>query len=66
MYQYIHKNFNSIKVQLRPLGDDIQTVQHQGFQFHKGTIKTTNLNFPLQLIKYFNSIKVQLRHVVAE
>ena len=40
MYQYIHKNFNSIKVQLRLVTTDTTHVNH-GFQFHKGTIKTT-------------------------
>ena len=39
MYQYIHKNFNSIKVQLRQIRRRERMTKNR-FQFHKGTIKT--------------------------
>ena len=32
-------NFNSIKVQLKPI-DDFNVSRFRSFQFHKGTIKT--------------------------
>ena len=57
-------NFNSIKVQLEPIGPLFKMSSVPTFQFHKGTIrtvyqadeKTGNLNF--------NSIKVQLELIV--
>ncbi len=53
--------FNSIKVQLRQVGDP---TEKPGliFQFHKGTIKTEFNDNPINAFCYFNSIKVQLRH----
>ena len=55
-------NFNSIKVRLkRGLSGSTNQHIHQ-FQFHKGTIKTSNncLCLPQDLL-HFNSIKVRLK-----
>ena len=40
MLQYRFRYFNSIKVRLKLIWDDYETFE-TGFQFHKGTIKTT-------------------------
>ena len=47
----------TIKTQPRDVGKGAATL----FQFHKGTIKTIYLKKILNHLKYFNSIKVQLR-----
>ena len=53
-------NFNSIKVQLKQ--QSILALQvPTAFQFHKGTIKTKVLMLNLLRLRYFNSIKVQLK-----
>ena len=55
-------NFNSIKVQLEP-----RCQKEKGFvnpfQFHKGTIRTSNPNKSQKSRNHFNSIKVQLEQV---
>ena len=54
------RNFNSIKVQLKPAIYDDKN-QLGLFQFHKGTIKAFT-PLPVTAAKsYFNSIKVQLK-----
>ena len=52
-------NFNSIKVQLEPISGSTDLDVHK-FQFHKGTIRTSELAFEIRAYIYFNSIKVQL------
>ena len=41
-------------------------VRSNGFQFHKGTIKTTQPSDGTQYLGYFNSIKVRLKLNFAE
>ena len=55
------RNFNSIKVQLRPSRPGRGMRPLVPSQFHKGTIKTATLPSSERLISHFNSIKVQLR-----
>ena len=59
----MHRDFNSIKVRLKPQGE--QGVPGVGieFQFHKGTIKTCAENLVRELYDNFNSIKVRLKLV---
>ena len=55
-------NFNSIKVQLkRKMAPTFKPKRK--FQFHKGTIKTWLKTFSAWFVRYFNSIKVQLKQV---
>ena len=57
----VRADFNSIKVRLEPnLAGDNNAVL--GFQFHKGTIRTSVPVYLLLEIFYFNSIKVRLEH----
>ena len=59
--QIDHRNFNSIKVQLKPEMARPIAEQDAIFQFHKGTIKASKrATIPL-FLRYFNSIKVQLK-----
>ena len=55
-----HRNFNSIKVQLKHL-ILLEIIKIVKFQFHKGTIKTTQSSVDAQYAQNFNSIKVQLK-----
>ena len=54
--------FNSIKVQLKLVADELPAGALE-FQFHKGTIKTFASAALRAIIAYFNSIKVQLKRV---
>ena len=60
-YNHLIWNFNSIKVQLKHIIDNVIAPPIE-FQFHKGTIKTDGL---IQVCRKFdgnfNSIKVQLK-----
>ena len=53
--------FNSIKVRLKPCSSRKHNLL-QKFQFHKGTIKTSNCHCGLVFLSNFNSIKVRLKH----
>ena len=56
-------NFNSIKVQLKPLTKEVCFYSWE-FQFHKGTIKTSVISSSIQISQEnFNSIKVQLKQM---
>ena len=55
------KNFNSIKVRLKRGTAEYYDFDN-GFQFHKGTIKTHNKVVQTQTHVHFNSIKVRLKH----
>ena len=52
-------NFNSIKVRLEHVMRDIRNILEQ-FQFHKGTIRTSEKAYTLKTDPDFNSIKVRL------
>ena len=54
-------NFNSIKVRLELLSLML-SPQCRAFQFHKGTIRTTNFCVYNNKQENFNSIKVRLEH----
>ena len=55
-----HTNFNSIKVQLELVRLHIPFLGSRSFQFHKGTIRTFPCRDVYYVMRYFNSIKVQL------
>ena len=54
--------FNSIKVRLEQR-EKISVSPIKKFQFHKGTIRTTDTARIRQSLRYFNSIKVRLEPV---
>ena len=54
-------NFNSIKVRLELDGSENITIENE-FQFHKGTIRTSAIDYHNQKALNFNSIKVRLEH----
>ena len=54
-----YSNFNSIKVQLEQYRGKPRK-QPSVFQFHKGTIRTSDLKKHYSELAHFNSIKVQL------
>ena len=56
------RDFNSIKVQLEQIERNPYSLK-QKFQFHKGTIRTTNTGKFYIKDTYFNSIKVQLEQM---
>ena len=53
-------SFNSIKVQLEHASDFAIPEFDSMFQFHKGTIRTSEANSAESKAACFNSIKVQL------
>ena len=53
-------DFNSIKVQLKLSKEELDAMPIL-FQFHKGTIKTTDDREQVKQNNNFNSIKVQLK-----
>ena len=56
--------FNSIKVQLELDYFNGVLPTPQLFQFHKGTIRTIGCSSSPVMVLNFNSIKVQLEHIV--
>ena len=58
-YPFLH--FNSIKVRLKRKSKQLTSSLLQTFQFHKGTIKTSNATMTVTQIAHFNSIKVRLK-----
>ena len=59
-YEPLHRNFNSIKVQLERVKTANQLATYPVFQFHKGTIRTRSMVTTQSAGSDFNSIKVQL------
>ena len=56
-------DFNSIKVRLKLNDPSAYNIDDILFQFHKGTIKTTNEHILPAQADNFNSIKVRLKPV---
>ena len=66
MFLLVVTYFNSIKVQLEQEPPNITPTELSEFQFHKGTIRTSQkLILVLQSLLDFNSIKVQLEHYIS-
>ena len=60
---YAAADFNSIKVRLELVGSAISAGANILFQFHKGTIRTTENDKEQKNFSHFNSIKVRLEHI---
>ena len=56
-----HQHFNSIKVRLKLPSPPSTDLISTGFQFHKGTIKTSHSLEVDEIDTNFNSIKVRLK-----
>ena len=56
-------NFNSIKVRLE-LYRQVRRCSSRQFQFHKGAIRTYCIVVLVDIIIYFNSIKVRLERLL--
>ena len=56
---FVFFGFNSMKVRLEPFTSLSQFLKHM-FQFHEGTIRTTEKKTDAEIQSSFNSMKVRL------